>query len=90
MIKKCEGSSFDLQDKFSLSLVHHETKLNLIPFPTQNIKEWIGNDDTALNILQPLKVLNGLCIAYLLQDYPKEVGLLLGKKGINSQSSNIM
>ena len=66
MIEKLKGRSFDMQDKFSLSLVHHETKLNMIPYPNQNFKEWIETDDTELNILQPLKVFNGLCIAYLL------------------------
>jgi len=52
-------SNFDLQDKFSISLVHHETKLNMIPYPNQNIKEWIEKKETYVNILQPLQVLNG-------------------------------
>jgi len=37
-----------------------------------------------------LQVLNGQCIAFFLTDCPKEVEILLGKKGINSQKSFIM
>ena len=51
MMEKFRDTNFDLQDKCALSLLHHETKLNTIPYPNQNIKEWIENDDTDVNIL---------------------------------------
>ena len=41
MNEKLNDTSFDLQDKFSLSLIHHETKLNMIPYPNQSIQEWL-------------------------------------------------
>ena len=37
-----------------------------------------------------MQVLNGQCLAYFLADYPKEVNILLGKKGLNSQKSYIL
>jgi hypothetical protein len=49
----------------------------MIPYPNQNIKEWIGDNDTAadkhsaLNILSPLRILNGNCLAYLLINNPQ-------------------
>jgi hypothetical protein len=51
MMKSLNGSTFDIQDKFALSLIHHETKLNMIPYPNQNIGEWIAKEETDLNIL---------------------------------------
>ena len=51
MMKSLKDTTFDVQDKFSLSLIHHETKLNMIPYPNQNILEWIKKKDTDLNIL---------------------------------------
>ena len=51
MNEKLDDTSFDLQDKFSLSLIHHETKLNMIPYPNQSIQEWLQNEETDLNIL---------------------------------------
>jgi len=56
----------------------------MIPYPNQNIKEWIEKKETYVNILQPLQVLNGQCLAYLMLDNPKEIDMFLGKKGKNS------
>jgi len=51
MSEKLDHSCFDMQDKFSLSLIHHETKLNMVPFPNQKFKEWIEGEETDMNIL---------------------------------------
>ena len=70
--------------------MYHESKLNTIQKPDQDIMNWIENDETNVSILAPLQILNGRCLANIMQFYPQEIKNLIDKPiGKNSIKSYI-